>query len=541
MSTSESVAASPLSALAERARSAPDEIVLVAGDTRWTAGGLLRETDRLAAALASRGVRPGDRIAIHLYNIAETAFAYLACFRLGAIAAPLNIRFKTEELIHWVERLTPSIYLGQAELYESFADVPQHLLPDARRFSLGATPYAARSWSELIEEPEPDTIPNLPSGPRDPEAPAVLLATSGTTSGRGKLVVWTHKTLAALAKAAPARGYVKGCVRAVATPMMHASGVIALASTCLTPGCRLVLLPRFEPDLVLDAFDKYRCTSFSGLPFIYAALAERQAEEPRDVSSLQLCTVVGDTCPAEIANSFQRQFGLPLLGLWGSTEEPGATIPASRPGPFSRLLAGVEARVVNEAGKDVAAGETGELWLKSGSTTPGYWEGPGMVAALPGGIFRTGDIVRMTAEDEFEYIGRRKDIIVRGGSNISPVEVEEVLRTCPFVVEAAVAGIADPVLGQRVGALLVLAGGVCEDVLPAILGAARQRLADYKMPELLLLATTLPRAASTKIDRRAVADLLAQEASRLAVRPSNGRYDPGAEICRLETIPRGLK
>jgi long-chain acyl-CoA synthetase len=527
MSGNASVTASPLSVLSERAIAAPDEIVLIAGDTRWTAGSLLHGTQRLAAALASRGVRPGDRVAIHMYNIAETAIAYLACLRLGAIAAPLNIRFKTEELAQWVGRLTPALYLGQAELYESFAGVPQGLLPDERRFTVGAAshavgttpnavgtiPDAVGTWRELIDSAPAEQV----FGPHDPETPAVLLSTSGTTSGRGKLVVWTHRTLVSLGNAAPARGYVNGSVRALATPMMHASGVIALTSTCLTPGCRLVLLPKFEPDLVLDAIEQHGCTGLGGLPFMYAALTQRQAEEPRDVSSLQLCTVVGDTCPAEIAQSFQREFGLPPLGLWGSTEEPGATIPASRVGPFSRLAAGVEAQVVNDAGDRVPDGETGELWLRSASTTPGYWEGPGMIAHLPGGVFRTGDIVRMTGGDEFEYIARAKDIIVRGGSNISPIEVEDVLRTCPFVVDATVAGIPDPVLGQKVGALLVLVGDVTDEVIPVIIGTARQTLADYKVPEVVMLTTELPRAASTKIDRKAVAEILAQEAARLAV------------------------
>jgi long-chain acyl-CoA synthetase len=526
MFTSESATTSPLQALLGRATAAPDEIVLVAGDTRLSAAGLLREAERLAASLASRGVQPGDRVAIHMYNIAEAAIAYLACFRLGAIAAPLNTRFKTEELSHWMERLTPAIYLGQAELYENFAGVPQDLLPDARRFSVGATPDGAGSWSALIDGAVPGGASGSITGlvdvpifrPHDPDTPAVLLSTSGTTSGRGKLVVWTHETLAALANAAPARGYVPGGVRALATPMMHASGVITLVSACLTPGFRLVLLPKFEPDLVLDAIESHRCTSFSGLPFIYAALAERQAEEPRDVSSLTLCTVVGDTCPAEIANSIRRAFVLPLLGLWGSTEEPGATIPARRVGAFSRMVPEVEARVVDEAGDRVADGETGELWLKSASTTPGYWEGPGIITRLPDGFFRTGDIVRMTGEDEFEYIARGKDIILRGGSNISPIEVEEVLRTCPFVIDAAVAGIPDPVLGQRVGAVLVLAGDVTDEVVPAILGTARQKLADYKVPDLVVLAAALPRAASTKIDRRAVENILAQEAALTAAR-----------------------
>lgn len=513
MFRNENARTSPLSALSERARMRPDEIVLVCGYRQWTAGSLLDKTDRLASALASRGVRPGDRVAIHMFNIAEAAIAYLACLRLGAIAAPLNTRFKTEELASWVARMTPAIYLGQVDLYGNFAGVPQDLLPDARRFLVGSPAGSVGRWSELIENR--DSGGNFVSPA--PDATAVLLATSGTTSGRSKLVVWTHRTVAALTGAGAARGFFDGGIRPLATPLMHASGVSALMLTCLTLGCTLVLVPWFDPDLVLDAIERHRGTSFGGLPYMFAALTRCQAERPRDTASLKLCTVAGDACPTWIAQSFREQFGLPLLGMWGSTEDSGATIPSGNAGALTRLVPGAQARVVDAVGTDVAEGQMGELWLKSQSTTPGYWEGPGKITPLPDGYFRTGDLVRMTGTDEFEYVARTKDIIVRGGSNISPLEIEEVLQSCPQVVEAAVAGVADPALGQRVGALLVIEGPVTDQVVSAVLSTVRQRLADYKVPEVVALANQLPRGASTKIDRKAVAAILAHEAEYLAI------------------------
>ncbi|CAB3750310.1 class I adenylate-forming enzyme family protein [Paraburkholderia solisilvae] len=502
---------SPLAALAARARVAPDKTVLICGSRHWTPARLLEDCDRLASALAARGVRPGDRVALHMLNIAEAVIAYLACFRIGAIATPLNTRFKTAELSHWIERTTPAIYLGQGDLYENFADVPQDLLPDTARYVVGSTGSIgkARTWVELMETGRPRRFFAAP----DPDAAAVLLATSGTTSGRGKLVVWTHRTLASFGPVAAARGPAGEMVFAVVATLMHTSGMV-ISIISLIRDFVMVLIPRFDPDMVLDAIEHHRCTSIGGLPFMYAALAQRQKLKPRDVACLRACTYGGDTCATEIAESFEEQFGVHLRSIWAATEEPGVSTPGTRAGPYFGLVPEAEFRVMNEAGNPVPDGETGEMWLRSPTTAPGYWESPGVITSLPDGFFHSGDLVRVSGEREVQYIGRKKDLIVRGGSKISPLEVEAVLQDHPNVREVAVVGLPDPVLGQRVGALLVLKDGA--DAAP-ILAAAKKRLADHKVPEIWAMIDKLPRNALTKIDRNAVAEAIAKDGERLDV------------------------
>ncbi|KAI0550377.1 hypothetical protein F4679DRAFT_543074 [Xylaria curta] len=496
-----SITIHPLDALKARAT---NKVVMICGERTWTAVDLLRDTDRLAAGMALRGVRRNDRIAIHMLNIAETVISYLACFRLGAIAMPLNARFKTEELKYWVERTKPVLYLGQTELYPAFVDVPEDLIASSARYiaRMESKADGSRPWSELfLEDYEMGDFANI-----SPDAAALLLSTSGTT-GRSKLVIWTHRILSSFGSSAPGRGITAGDVLPLPTPLMHGSGVYYMTSA-FTQSATIVLVPRFDPDVMLDAIEKYRCSMMFGLPFMCAALARRYNERPRDVTSLQTCAVAGDSCPPEIERSFEMHIGKPLLSFWAATEDVGATIIGSRVGPFFQLNDTAEIRIINDDGMDVADGETGEMLLCSSTTVPGYWENPGEINPLPNGIFHSGDLVRKVGDREFQYMGRKKDLIIRGGSNISPAEVEAVLQDLPEIREAAVSGLPDEVWGQRVGALLVLEPGVVPESVPTILMAAKSKLADYKLPEAIAVTDHIPRNTLTKIDRNAVTEAI---------------------------------
>ncbi|KAI0185345.1 hypothetical protein EV127DRAFT_441929 [Xylaria flabelliformis] len=502
----------PLDALQACATNTAEKVVMACGERTWTAVDLLRDANRLAAGMVLRGVRPADRIAIHMLNIAETVISYLACFRLGVIAVPFNARFKTEELRYWVEHTKPALYLGQTELYPFFADVPEDLIANSARYIVGMDSAAngGRPWSELFlaDNNARDEFANV-----SPDATALLLSTSGTT-GRSKLVIWTHRILSSFGSCAPGRGMNAGDVLPLPTPLMHGSGVYYMTSA-FTQSATIILVPRFDPDVMLDAIEKYRCNMTFGLPFMCAALARRQDERPRDVTSLRTCAVAGDSCPPEVERSFETHLGKPLLSFWAATEDVGATILGSRVGPYFRLNSTAEIRIVDDDGVDVADGETGEMLLRSSTTVPGYWENPGEINRLPNGIFYSGDLVRKVGDREFQCMGRKKDLIIRGGSNISPAEVEAVLQDLPEIREAAVSGLPDEEWGQRVGALLVLEPGVIPESVPTILMAAKPRLADYKLPEAIAVTDHIPRNTLTKIDRNAVtAAIVAQNGLR---------------------------
>jgi len=499
----------PVADLLRQAEQVPDRVAVIAGGEGWTVSRLAEQSSRLAAGMARYGVRPGDRVALHMHNVVEAALAYLACLRLNAVAVPLNTRLALPELWDLVLRTEPVVYLGQGELYERFAGLPQSLLPDSARFVTG--PPAARAgtstWQNLLAAGT-GAGSGLAAAPPDPGAPAILLATSGTT-GRSKIVIWSHQTLAGLPLSAAGRGIAAGGVVPVTTPLMHGGGVCYLFSL-LAQAATAVLTGQFEAAAMLDAMQRHRVTNVYGMPFMCAELAREQRSSPRDVSALQSATVVGDVCPAEVETAFKQAFGVPLLSLWAATEDVGATVTGERVGPYLRMIPGAEVEVTASDGRPAAPGETGEMVTRSPTTSPGYWDGPhDHMLGLEGG-FRSGDLVREVAPGLLRYMGRKKDLIVRGGSNVSPSEVEEALRAHPDVLDAAVAGYDDDLLGQRVGALLVVAGRGHRPVSAADIRAwAEDRLASYKVPERIAFVDAVPRNALTKVDRLAVGSALA--------------------------------
>lgn len=499
----------PVAALLRQAEQVPDRVAVITGDEGWTVSRLADQSNRLAAGMAEHGVKPGDRVALHMHNVVEAALTYLACLRLGAVAMPLNTRLALPELQDLIRRTEPAIYLGQQELHARLVDLPQNLLPDSARFVVGPSTASAstRTWEDLQAAGAGAAGRELAEAPSDPESPAILLATSGTT-GRSKIVIWSYRTLAALHLSAAGRGITAGGVVPVATPLMHGGAVCYLFSL-LTQAATAILTGQFNAAVMLDSMQRHQVTTVYGMPFMCAELAREQRSRPRDVSALQSATVVGDVCPAEVEIAFQEVFGVPLLSFWAATEDVGATVTWKRTGPYLRLIPDAHAEITAADGRPVAPGETGEMVTRSPTTSPGYWDGPRDHTLTPEGGFRSGDLVREVGPGVLQYMGRKKDLIVRGGSNVSPGEVEEALRAHPDVLDAAVAGYEDGLLGQRVGALLVVAGRPRHAVLAADIRAwAGEHLASYKVPERIAFVDALPRNALTKVDRLAVGSAL---------------------------------
>ena len=201
-----------------------------------------------------------------------------------------------------------------------------------------------------------------------------------------------------------------------------------------------MLIRQFDAADALDAIERDGVTSVNGLPFMYAQLTREQQSSPRDVSTLRAAVAFGDVCPAGVEADFWRVFGVPLRSIWAATEDVGMTIPDTRTGPYVKVISQARAEVVRPDGRTADRGEVGELVTSSPTTTPGYWQGPVGHAPLTGGAFRTGDMVRELSPGLLQYVGRMKDLIIRGGSNFSPQEVEDVLRAHPGLMDAGVAG-----------------------------------------------------------------------------------------------------
>jgi long-chain acyl-CoA synthetase len=284
----------------------------------------------------------------------------------------------------------------------------------------------------------------------------------------------------------------------------HASGTFAMLMT-LIGGCREVLLKQFDANVVLDVIEAYRGTIMFVTPYLCVLLVEAQRNRPRDVHSLRLCVVGGDTCKPQVAMAFESTFGIQLKNNLGMTECSGSTAF----GYDRRTIRGVpgRTRLIGSDGLPAAQGTIGELQLCGPNLSLGYWTGPGVVTNhTRDGWFATGDLMEETESGDYRSVGRSKDLIVRNASNISPVEVENELIQHKAVDDAAVAGAPDDVSGQRVVALVKLAAPETSNAYAVdnILDWIRSRIAAFKVPEQIVVVDVIPRNALGKIDRNEV-------------------------------------
>ena len=312
----------PLSALYFQADHNPEGIALIAGRDLWSYRRLALAVEQVARALYTRGVRKGDRVALHMFNVPELAIAYFACFRVGAVAAPLNTRFKTTELRAALQRLQPSIYIGQAQLHAALESVDTDMLSPHARYVLGEESGLGRSrpWSDLLES-RTDTAPmEFPHT----DSPAILLCTSGLT-GLPSFVTHTAATLTATAQACGQMGLERPHIAINMVPMVYASGLFGLLAG-LRFGAIQILIERFDADTVLSAIERHYVTWLAGLPFMFVDLMRRQRAQPRKVDSLEFCATGSYVCPQKLQQEFPQVFGVPLRSVWAAAEVawPGA-------------------------------------------------------------------------------------------------------------------------------------------------------------------------------------------------------------------------
>jgi long-chain acyl-CoA synthetase len=491
----------PTEALAQQAHCRPDSTAFTFREDVWTYRRLADESECVARGLARSGVKAGDRVALHMVNRPEMLVAYYACFRLGAIATPIRTVLIQAELARILQRLQPALYIGESALYANVAPIDTAILPREKRFVVGDVDqsHAVQPWEALKQAPQSE----LPIPPSD--RIAVLMETSGNT-GQPKLIAHTLDTLAEMAELIyKAFGLAEQDVIVSPLRLAHGTGLYC-SLTFVRFGLPFFMLQTFDADIVLDAVERYRGTWLLGFPYQYAGLIEAQQAKPRNVSSLRMCLTGADVCPVDLQNRFASVFGVPLRNIWGSTEGAGQLAFGLQPGPVLRIGEERQVRIVDEDGADVARDEVGELLIHGPGVFVGYWNDPAETAAsLKDGWYHTGDLVRHGGGNEIRFVSRKKDIIIRGGTNISPAEVEEALLAChPAVEEAGAVGKPDPVLGQRVFAFIKLAADAKEGVVAEILQNVARRLAPYKVPEGLGVISALPRAGLGKVDRRAL-------------------------------------
>ena len=493
--------------LREGAARHPEKLALIAGEDRVTYGELERRAARFAGALISLGLGRGSHVALMMPNVPEFTVAYFGCQLAGVVAVPLNVMLKAAEVgYHLGDSDAVALVLWHTLVGEAFAgarDAPgcRHLIvagggagEHEGTLSFDALVDAGAAVAEL-----PDT---------NPDDTAVILYTSGTT-GRSKGAMLTHFNLFYNAIAA-ADGHAidEGAISLAVLPLFHSFGQTVIQNGTLLKSGTVVLLPRFEALAALEAIERHRVTFFAGVPTMYFGLLHHPGAERFDLSSLRVCASGGAPMPVEVMQRFDAKYGTNILEGYGLSEtSPVACVNpkgrAKKPGSIGMPLYGVEMRLVREDGGVIhECGVPGELCIKGHNIMKGYYKRPdATAAAIKGGWFSSGDVATRDEDGYYRIVDRKKDMVSRGGFNVYPREIEEVLYGHASVAEAAVIGVAHESLGEEVVAVVALKAGH-EATANELMLHCKERLAAYKYPREVRFVGALPKGPTGKILKR---------------------------------------
>jgi len=486
--------------LARNAADNPDRVAIHLGDQTTSYGELDDQSARVAGLLADRGIAPGTPIGIMLPNVPEFASVYYGILRTGAVVVPMNPLLKAREIAY---------YLGDSGAPVIFA---WHVT--APEVEIGAKEAGAEA---ILVDPAtfPDILATASPAPqvvdRAAYDTAVVLYTSGTT-GHPKGAELTHANLINNVEVSAADLFQLGPDDLIfgGLPLFHAFGQTCTLNAAIMTGASLTVLPRFDAAKALGILADQRVTIFAGVPTMFSALLHVPDRSGYDVSALRLCISGGAAMPVEVLRQFEDAFDCIVLEGYGLSEtspvasfnHPGRE---RKPGSIGTPIRGVEMRVVDASGAEVPQGDVGEIAIRGHNIMKGYLNRPEATAEAVSddGWFRTGDIGRVDEDGYYYIVDRKKDLIIRGGYNIYPREIEEVLYEHPEVAEAAVVGIPHPELGEEVGAAVALKPGatVTPDELRSYV---KSQVAAYKYPRRVWIVDALPKGPTGKILKKEI-------------------------------------
>ena len=484
--------------LTDSAAQGPDRAALRLEDVDLSYGLLDGATAHMAGLLAEKGVGPGDRVGIMLPNVPYFAVCYFGVLRAGAVVVPMNVLLKRREVEFYTRDPEAKVVLA----WHAFADDAQAGAQEAGAECVLVTPGefehmvgAAPPRTEVADTADSDT--------------AVILYTSGTT-GTPKGAELTHANLKRNCEVS--RGLFDLGADAVtlgALPLFHAFGQTCGLNATIAGGGMLTLIPRFDPGKALEIIERDQVTVFEGVPTMYNAMLHHPDADRFDTSTLAVCVSGGAAMPVEVMHGFEEKFGCKVLEGYGLSEtSPVASFNhpdrERKAGSIGTPIEGVEMKVVDDDGHDLAAGEVGEIVIRGHNLMKGYWNRPDATAeAIREGWFHTGDMAKVDDDGYFFIVDRKKDMIIRGGYNVYPREIEEVLYEHPAVREVAVVGVPHDELGEEVGAAVALKDGA--EATPGDLrDHVKAQVAAYKYPRLVWIVDDLPKGPTGKILKREI-------------------------------------
>jgi long-chain acyl-CoA synthetase len=489
--------------LRESAVRFPDKPVALFPGGQLSYAELDADSDRVAAGLQQLGVEPGSAVGLQLPNIPQFLSAYFGVLKAGGVVVPMNVLLKAPEV---------AFYLGdsQARAFITWAGVLDEAAKGAAEAGVGEVfvvgaraDTAAAPFERLLDPPDPHARPFVL---REPGDTAVVLYTSGTT-GRPKGAELTHFQLYMNCDI-PGRLFDMAPDDVVVTvlPLFHVFGLSSILNVAVRFGGTMTLLPRFDAAAVLETIARERATIFMGVPTMFIALLAEADLDRHDLSSLRIAVSGGAAIPAEVIDSFERRFGVVILEGYGLSETASTTtfnVSAQERRVYSvgKPIWGVEVEIWSPQGRPLPPGKdnVGELVVRGFNVMAGYFGNPEATAeAFAGGWFHTGDLGYVDEDGFFFIVDRKKELVIRGGYNVYPREVEEVLYGHPAIAEAAVVGVPDPRLGEEVKAFVALREGQ-QTTERDILDFAKERLAAYKYPRSVEILPSLPKGPTGKI------------------------------------------
>jgi long-chain acyl-CoA synthetase len=488
------------SILTETAERHGDRTAVKLDDVEVTYEMLNEGSGRVAGLLKERSLEPGDRVGIMLPNVPYFPIVYYGILRAGGVVVPMNVLLKGREVEFYLD--DPG-----AKLLFAWHDFSEPAEKGADAAGAECILVKPGEFEELLGQADP--VPEVDD--READDTAVILYTSGTT-GKPKGAELSHANLRKnCTTAASTLGEIsEDDVALGALPLFHSFGQTCTMNACVCNGATLTMLPRFDPEKALEIIERDRVTIFQGVPTMYNAMLHAEGREQSDTSTLRLCMSGGSAMPAELMKSFEEAFDCMILEGYGLSEtSPVASFNHPdrdrKPGSIGTPIEGVEMKVVDDDGNEVEQGEVGEIMIRGHNVMKGYWDRPDATeeAITDDGWFHSGDMAKVDDDGYFFIVDRKKELIIRGGYNVYPREIEEVLYEHPAVQEAAVLGVPDEKMGEEVGAAVVLKKDEEVDA-DELKSYVKDEVASYKYPRKVWFVDELPKGPTGKILKREI-------------------------------------